>query len=187
MVQGQSTVLLIRNFSLNLKNKSKKIVVVIFLATVVCFSNVESVSAIGLALPPTPVIRVQPSSQHDSKVQIAKVIPRKKDLIVYKSRKEILFSCVIKSENLRFLTSSSRIQDYILKSRGGFEELTSEEEKILIKSILSKAPESSYSEISINKFFFKILKFIEPVISDPRVWKILGEFGKPIKSKLPGP
>jgi len=72
---------------LNLKGKSKRIVVVISLATVVWFSNLESVSAIGLAMPPTPVVRVQPNS----KVQIAKVIPRKKDLIAYKSPKEILF------------------------------------------------------------------------------------------------
>ncbi len=79
-----STVLLIRNLSLNLKGKSKRIVVVISLATVVWFSNLESVSAIDLTFPPTPVVILQPSSQPDSEVQIAKVIPRKKDLIVYK-------------------------------------------------------------------------------------------------------
>ncbi len=86
-----STLLLIRNLSLNLKGKSKRIVVVISLATVVWFSNLESVSAIGLPMPPPPVVRVQASYQHDSKVQIAKVIPIKKDRIVYKSPKEILF------------------------------------------------------------------------------------------------
>ena len=37
------------------------------------------------------MVRVQPSYQYDSKVQIANVLPRKKDLIVYKSPKEILF------------------------------------------------------------------------------------------------
>ena len=100
---------------------------------------------------------------------------------------EVYQSCLIKSESSGFLTSSSRIQDYILKSRGGSEELTSEEQEILVKSILSKAPESSYSEISINKFLKKILKLIDPVISDQRFWRILGEFGKPIKSELPGP
>ena len=84
----KSTVLLIRNLSLNLKGKSKRIVVVISLATVVWFSNLESVSAVGLPMPPTPVVRVQPSYQHDSKVQIAKVIPRKKDLI---EKKILLF------------------------------------------------------------------------------------------------
>ena len=100
---------------------------------------------------------------------------------------EVYQSCLIKSESWGFLTSSSRIQDYILKSRGGSEELTREEQERLVKSILSKAPESSYSEISINKFLKKILKLIDPVISDQRLWRILGEFGKPIKSELPGP
>ena len=100
---------------------------------------------------------------------------------------EVYQSCLIKSESSGFLTSSSRIEDYILKSRGGSEELTSEEQEILVKSILSKAPESSYSEISVNKFLKKILKLIDPVISDQRFWRILGEFGKPIKSELPGP
>ena len=42
-------------------------------------------------MPPAPVVSVQPSYQYDSKVQIANVIPRKKDLIVYKSPKKILF------------------------------------------------------------------------------------------------
>ena len=42
-------------------------------------------------MPPEPVVIVQPSYQYDSNVQIAKVIPRKKNLIVSKSPKEILF------------------------------------------------------------------------------------------------
>ncbi len=39
---------------------------------------------------------------------------------------EVYQFCLIKSESSGFLTSSSRIQDYILKSRGGSEELSSE-------------------------------------------------------------
>ena len=42
-------------------------------------------------MPPAPVVRVQSNYQCDSKVQITNVIPRKKDLIVYKSLNEILF------------------------------------------------------------------------------------------------
>jgi len=68
-----------------------------------------------------------------------------------------------------------------------FYDFTNDEQERLVKSILSKGPESYYSEISINKFLKKILKLIDPVISDPRFWRILGEFGKPIKSELPGP
>ena len=55
-----STVLLIRNLSLNLKGKSKRIVFVISLATVVWFSNLESVLATGISVSPTSVVRVHP-------------------------------------------------------------------------------------------------------------------------------
>jgi hypothetical protein len=102
---------------------------------------------------------------------------------------EVYQCCVIKSDTSVLLTSPTSleyyIQDYILKSRGG--ELTNEEQERLVKSILAKATESDYSEISINKFLKKILKLIDPVISDQRFWRILSEFGKPIKSELPGP
>lgn len=97
---------------------------------------------------------------------------------------EVYQSCVIKSDNLRFLNSP--ISDFILKLKGGSDQLTNEEQEILVKSILAKAPQTDYSEISINKFLKKILKLIDPVISDQRFWRILSEFGKPIKSELPG-
>lgn len=112
----KSTVLLIRNLSLNLKGKSKRIVIVISLATVVWFSNLESVSAIGLLMLPTSVVIVQPSYQHDSKVQIAKVIPRKKDLIVYKSPKEILFLMYLTDPRL---SSNQEVLKLVKELRGG--------------------------------------------------------------------
>ena len=100
---------------------------------------------------------------------------------------EVYQSCVIKSDNLRFLNSPPSISDFILKLKGGFDELTDEEQERLVKSILAKAPESDSSEISINKSLKKILKLIDSVISDQRFWRTLSEFGKPIKSELPGP
>ena len=100
---------------------------------------------------------------------------------------EVYESCVIKSDNLRFLTSPPQISDFILKLKGGSDELTIEEQEKLVKSILAKAPQSSYQEISINKFLEKILKLNDPVISDQRFWRIISESQKPIKSELPGP
>jgi hypothetical protein len=100
---------------------------------------------------------------------------------------EVYESCVIKSDNLRFLTSPLRISDFILNLKGGYDELTIEEEEKLVKSILTKTTENDYQEISINKFLKKILKLIDPAISDQRFWKILSELGKPIKSDIPGP
>lgn len=95
---------------------------------------------------------------------------------------EVYQSCVIKSDNLIFFNSPPQISDFILNLKGGSYQLTNEEQEKLAKSILAKAPQSDYLEISINKFLKKILKLIDPVISDQRLWKILSEFGKPIKS-----
>ena len=106
---------------------------------------------------------------------------------------EVYQSCVIKSDNLRFLNSP--ISDFILKLNGGSDQLTNEDEKKLIKSILSKAPPSDsseirinqYSEISINKFLKKIVNVIGPVISNPQVWRFLSVFQNPIQPQLPDP
>ena len=102
---------------------------------------------------------------------------------------EVSQACVMKSDNSRILTSPPQISDLILKLNGGSDELTNkeqEEQEKLVKSILAKVPESDYQKISINKFLKKILKLVDPVISDQRFWRILSEFGKPIKSELPG-
>ena len=90
---------------------------------------------------------------------------------------EVYQSCVIKSDNLRLLNSPGQISDFILKLKGGSDEFTNDEQERLVKSILAKAPESDYSEISINKFLKKIVQLIDPVISDQRFWRILSEFG----------
>ena len=98
---------------------------------------------------------------------------------------EVYQSCVIKSDNLRFLNSPPRISDSILKLKGGSDKLTNEEEERLIKSILARTEQSVLDEISINKLLKRLLEIIDPVISDQRFWRILSEFGKPIKSELP--
>jgi len=97
---------------------------------------------------------------------------------------EVYQSCVSKSNNLRFLTSPSQILDSILKLRGGFDELNDEEQEKLVKSIIAKTPQSLNKEISINKFLEKILKLIDPVISDQRFWRLISELQKTIKSEL---
>jgi hypothetical protein len=83
----EAVCIVVRDICCNVKGKT----IVISLTSVIWFSSLESAEAIGLNMPPTPIVRVQPSYQHDSKVEIAKVIPRKKDFIAYKSPKEILF------------------------------------------------------------------------------------------------
>lgn len=84
-----------------------------------------------------------------------------------------LFECLVsKSDNLIFLNDLPPISNFILKLKRDFDELTNE------------TPQSDYSKLSTNKFLKKILKLIDPVISDQQFWRILSEFGKPIKSKL---
>jgi len=111
-----SAVLLIRNLPLNVMRKSKTIVTVSILVSTLCFSNVQPSPAIGLPISLAPVVRVQPSYQHDSKVQIAKVIPRKKDLIVFKSPKEILFLMYLTDPRL---SSNQEVLKLVKEWRGG--------------------------------------------------------------------
>jgi hypothetical protein len=76
-----STVLLIRNLPSNVNHTTKRVILVIALVSGVWFSNLESAEAIGLSMPPAPLVRVQSSYEHPSEVKIAKVIARKTDHI----------------------------------------------------------------------------------------------------------
>ena len=76
------------------------------------------------------------------------------------------------------LIRTSEASKNALETRGG-DELTSEEQEKLVKSVLAKAPESDYSETSINKILKKVVNLIDPVISDQRFWRILAELEKP--------
>lgn len=96
---------------------------------------------------------------------------------------QVYQSCVTKSDTSRFLTPPFQIEDYILTSRGG-SEFTDEQHDKLVTSIVAKTNQSSEKQISINKFLKKILKLIEPVISDQRFYKLISESRKPIKSEL---
>ena len=90
-----STVLLIRNLPSNVNHKTKRVILMIALVSGVWFSNLESVEAMGLPMPPTPVVIIQPSFEHSlKKPEIAKLVPRKPDPTSYKyfskSKKELL-------------------------------------------------------------------------------------------------
>ena len=75
--------IVLKTFASNAKNKTKKVIVVILLGGALYFSNVQASEAIGLSMPPAPVVRIQLSYQYDSKVQkltillLAKCVPRK--------------------------------------------------------------------------------------------------------------
>ena len=95
-------------------------VIIIGLASRFWFGNLESAEAIGLpiplALPSAPLERVQPSYQHDSKVQFAKVIPRKNDLVAYRSSREIVFLMYLTDPKI---SSNEQILGVVKRLRGG--------------------------------------------------------------------
>ena len=104
--------------------------------------------------------------------------PLELDRSAFSSTDEISQCCKIDTlsvqESLKLLAvPSSRLDTiFILKGRGRYK-LTYEEQEKLIDSLLAKIPEHSYQETSTNKLVQKFLKFIEPIISDHRFWKIV--------------
>lgn len=76
----------------NVKDKTKRLIIVISLATVVYFSVLESAEAIGLSMPmpPAPVLRVQRSYKHSSEVKIAPIAEKRLDKILMLSTKRMI-------------------------------------------------------------------------------------------------
>lgn len=83
-----STLLLIRPS--NVKDKTKRLIIVISLATVVYFSGLESAEAIGLSLPPTPVVKVQPIYNHTYEMKVAPTVNRRLDKILMLSTNRMI-------------------------------------------------------------------------------------------------
>ena len=114
-----STVLLIRNLPLNLKIKSKRIIIVVTLVSTVWFSNVQPSPAMGLSIPPraTPVGRVQPSYQHPAELKIAPTVNPRLDKIYLMPNKEMIPLIYLNAKNVY-------INERVLKRlrAGGFEE-----------------------------------------------------------------
>lgn len=75
----------------NVNNKKKKVILIIALASGISFSKLESAEAICLTIPTPAIVRVQASYQPDSKVELARLVPKKTDRITYnRSLNEIL-------------------------------------------------------------------------------------------------
>ena len=115
-INREKVCIVVKTLASDAEDKTKKVIVVIVLGGALYFSNVQASEAIGLSMLPAPVVRVQPSYQYDSKIQIAKVIPRKKDLIVYKSPKEILFLMYLNDPRI---SSNQEVLKLVKELRGG--------------------------------------------------------------------
>lgn len=105
-----------RQFVFKLKCKSKRLIVIITLVSTFLFNKFEPATAIGLSLAPTPIVKIQPSEKYKYKVEIAKLITRKKDLIVYRSPKEILFLMYLNDPRI---LSNPEVLKLVNKLRGG--------------------------------------------------------------------
>ena len=111
----------VRNLASNAKNKTRKGIFVIILGGALYLSNVQPSEAIGLTMPPAPVVIVQPSFEDSlKKPEFAKLISRKPDHISYKyfsrSKEELLL--LIYATDPR-LASNQQILKLVKDLRGG--------------------------------------------------------------------
>ena len=72
----------VREFPMKTTHKSKRIIVVIALGITIGFSNIPSVEAMGLNLPPTSVVRVQPNYNHTYEMKVAPTVHPRLDKVV---------------------------------------------------------------------------------------------------------
>jgi len=112
----KSTVLLVRNLSSNLNFKTKRLIVVITLVSGFWFSNLESAEAIGLSMPPIPVVKVQPNYKHTYEIKVAPTVSPKLDKITFIKYRELPVCIYMMDE--RFL-KTSETSKLINKIRGG--------------------------------------------------------------------
>jgi len=80
----------ITKLSSNAKRKTKRVIIVVCLGFVLVFSNVQSVEAIGLSLPPTPVVKVQPNYKHTYEMKVAPTVNPRLDKILMLSTNRMI-------------------------------------------------------------------------------------------------
>ena len=102
--------------SSNTKRKTKRVIIVVCLGFVLVFSNIESVEAIGLSLPPTPVVTVQPNYKDTYEMKVAPTVSPKLDKITFIKYRELPVCIYMMDE--RFL-KTSEASKLINKIRGG--------------------------------------------------------------------
>ena len=111
-----SSVVFVKNVTLNVKTKSKRIVVVSILGGALYFSNVKPSEAIGLSMPPVTVVRVQPNYKDTYEMKVAPTVSPKLDKITFIKYRELPVCIYMMDE--RFLKTSGTIK-LINKIRGG--------------------------------------------------------------------
>jgi hypothetical protein len=108
--------IVVKTLPSNAKDKTKKVIVVILLGGALYFSNVQPSEAIGLSMPPGPVVRVQPNYKDTYEMEIAPTVSPKLDKITFIKSRELPVCIYMMDE--RFL-KTSEVSKLINKIRGG--------------------------------------------------------------------
>nr|UZC30166.1 hypothetical protein [Entomoneis sp.] len=103
--ERKAVYIFVRNFAANGKNGTQRIILIIALGSVVWFSNLDSVEAIGLLTPPTPVVRVQPNYKDTYETKVAPTVSPKLDKITFIKYRELPVCIYMMDE--RFLKTSA--------------------------------------------------------------------------------
>jgi hypothetical protein len=113
----EAVYIFVRNFAANGKDGTKRIILIIALANLVWFSNLESANAIGLSLPPSQIVRVhKPSYDYRSEIKIAKIVSPKLDKITFIKSRELPICIYMMDERFLKMSETSKL---IKKLRGG--------------------------------------------------------------------
>lgn len=108
--------IVVKTLASNAKDKTKKVIVVILLGGALYFSNVQPSEAIGLYMPPGPVVRVQPNYKDTYEMKVAPTVSPKLDKITFIKFRELPVCIYMMDE--RFL-KTSEASKLINKIRGG--------------------------------------------------------------------
>ena len=113
----ETVCILVRNCASNAKDKTRKVIVISILGGALWFSNLKSAEAMGLSMPPAPVVRVCPSYKHRSEVKIAPIAYKRLDKIYFMPNKEMIPLIYLNAQNVY-------INERVLKRlrAGSFEE-----------------------------------------------------------------
>jgi len=115
-----SSVVFVKNVILNGKRKSKRIIFVIIAGMIIIFSDVKSAEAIGLNMPPAPMVRFQQTSYQDRfQLRTLKIIAGPNNRITYNTYKLNGERLVLIYLTDPVLSSNPRILRIVNQVRGG--------------------------------------------------------------------
>lgn len=107
----QGIYIFVKNLPSNAKNKTKRLLIVSSLGVAFLFSNVEASQAIGLSIPPVPMVRVQPSYQKALRTPI--MVPNCIDSNSIRLNKKILL--LIYFTDTKIYSNNPVLNEQILK------------------------------------------------------------------------